>query len=102
MYNPYKSVHLHIRECMYMSRKTTPAPKPKAKPRAKPKAKAAEPKVATDQLGLVTPLDKNALQTVLNMIDNSDVKGADAQNILLLKQELIRAAGLKPQSPPQA
>ena len=92
-----------------MNRKTTPAPKPKAKPRVKASAKdkaakTEEPKASKPSLtGLVTPLDREALRMTIEIIAKSDIKGGDAQNILLLKRELMRAAGVDvTQAPPKA
>ena len=41
---------------------------------------------------MVEPLSKDALRVTLQIIDNADVKGSDAGNIVLLKQELARVA----------
>ena len=48
---------------------------------------------------MVEPLSKDALRVTLQIIDNADVKGSDAGNIVLLKQELARVANV--QSRPQ-
>lgn len=74
--------------------KKTPAKKPAAKKNANKQPRVEQP---TQQL--VQPLAKEALQMVLGIIDRSDVKGGDAGNIIMLKQELARAAGIKPQAP---
>lgn len=92
-----------------MNRKTTPAPKPQAKPKDKASAKdkaakTEEPKASKPTLaGMVTPLDREALRLTIEIIDRSDIKGSDAQNILRLKRELMRAAGVDvTQAPPKA
>lgn len=70
------------------------------KPAAKSPA-AETPAVATPPVAPAAPapLDKQAFQMVLNIIDASDIKGSDAGNIILLKQELARVAGLSAQQP---
>ena len=49
---------------------------------------------AKEEVKLVAPLDQGAFKTMLQLIDASDIKGGDAQNILKLKAELARVAGL--------
>ena len=58
---------------------------PAAAPVAAPVAQAPAP---------LEPLTQDAFKMVLGIIDRSDVKGSDAGNIILLKQELARVAGL--------
>ncbi len=84
-----------------MTRKNTPAKRPAkktpAKVPAKPKTPAAEPAATPEpQLStLVEPLAPQALKLALNIIDNADIKGKDANLVIQLKLELARVAGVR-------
>lgn len=63
------------------------ARKPAAKPNAEAEAKAAE--------GLVQPLRKESLGVLLEILDNTPIKGAQARTILELKRELYTVANVQ-------
>ena len=70
----------------------------KRKSTRKPPVKKAPAAPAAPQTQeLVQPLSRDALRLLLGIIDKSDVKGADAGNIILLKQELARVANVSAQ-----
>lgn len=58
---------------------------------------AVKPELASTNL--VEPLGQNAFQLILQIIDNADFKGREASQVLAVKMELIRVAGLKVQAP---
>ncbi len=62
-------------------------PKARTKPKAKPTT-------------LVVPLDPKAFQYAIKLIDSAPTVGADAGNVIMLKRELARAAGLKQSQQP--
>ena len=85
-------------------RKNTPAKKkPAVKKSAVKKAPVQEPaaQAQPEQANLVAPLDQKAFQFAISIIDLAPMTGADAGNVILLKQELARAAGMQAQRPPQ-
>lgn len=43
----------------------------------------------------VRPLDPKAFQLVMSIIDNAQIRGADANNILQLRMELARVANVR-------
>ena len=77
----------------------TPAKMPAKKMPAKTKdAKtpvAEKPKEESAQVGMVKPMDKEALRMVLELIGNSDIKAKDSEMVISLKYELMRVSGLK-------
>jgi len=57
----------------------------------------AAKKKAGDHVSLskqVEPLDKEAFRTVIQIIDRAEFKGSEAGNVIMLKKELARAAGM--------
>lgn len=57
-----------------------------------------EPKTAEPEAEevLVRPLDPRAFQFVMQIIDQANIKGSDASNIVNLRMELARVANAKP------
>jgi hypothetical protein len=82
-----------------MTRKKTAGRGPAKKTPAKGPAQAKTPAKAPAEIPvklstLVEPLAPQALQLVLGIIDNADIKGKDAQLVIGLKVELGRVAGV--------
>ena len=75
------------------NKKTGRSAASKNTPANKTPAKKTAP-AAKEEVKLVAPLDQGAFKSLLQIIDNSDIKGGDAQNILKIKAELARVAGL--------
>jgi len=48
----------------------------------------------------VAPLDAQAFQYAINVIDSAPTKGADAGNIIMLKRELARVANIQQSQQP--
>ena len=69
--------------------KKTPA---KRKPAAK-KPAAEAPVQTPDGSELVAPMHPDAYKLAMRLINTSDVKGGDAETIVLVKRELARVAG---------
>lgn len=49
--------------------------------------------------GFVAPMNKDAYRMALAIINKSEIRGNDAESIVLLKRELARVAGEKPGLP---
>lgn len=71
--------------------------KPAAKkPAEEPKVPAAPgAQAAPNARPLVQPLAPDAFKFVLAIIDNAEFKGGDAGNVIMLKNELARVAGMQ-------
>jgi hypothetical protein len=81
------------------SQKKTPAKRSARKPRAKKPAPKvdADAKKAEDNKRpeMVAPLNREAFQMVMSIIQNANIKGADVENVIQLKMELMRVAGVR-------
>ena len=74
---------------MANSKRKTPVRKPAAV------KEVVEPQVpAAPAPQLVQVMQPAAFQMVMSIIDEASVKGSDAGNVIMLKQELARVAGM--------
>lgn len=78
---------------MAVSKRKTPAKKTPAK---KPAAKKAEA-----EQNLVAPMHPDAFKLAMTIVNQADIKGGDAETIVLLKRELARVSGAKPTAAPR-
>lgn len=80
---------------MANSKKKQPVKSPAVKPELDGPEKTGAPEgpAATDPT-LVKPLAQDAFRFVMSVIDRSDFKGGEAGNVIILKNELARVAGL--------
>jgi hypothetical protein len=76
-----------------MTAKKTPAKKAVRKTPAakKPATRAKEPEARP----LVEPLNSQMFKFLMELIDNAPIAGRDAMNVLALKQEVARVAGVR-------
>lgn len=75
-----------------------PAPKLSAKePAATPDQETPSPtaEVLPEPTVLVAQLSQNAFQLIMQIIDNANFKGSEAGQVLAVKLELARVAGLR-------
>lgn len=75
------------------SRRKAPVKKPAAK-----KA-AAEEKPEQPEVQMVAPMHPDAFRLAMAIVNAADIKGGDAENVLLLKRELARVAGAQQGQP---
>lgn len=54
-----------------------------------------EPTQAPEKLALVAPLSEPVFRLVMQIIDNTDFKGREINNVIAVKMELARVAGLR-------
>ncbi len=75
-----------------------PAPKkvklPAQEPAA-PKPEEETPKPSEPVIKLVEPLSGPAFQLTMQIIDNADFKGREVNQVIAVKMELARVAGLR-------
>lgn len=76
-----------------MTRKTTKKPVAR-KPKVNKQPAQPEPV-------MVEAITPQAFKFVMELIDRADIKGADAGNVVLIRQELARVAGAQVQAPPK-
>lgn len=75
-----------------------PAPKQTklpAKEPVAPKPEAETPKPSEQKTVLVEPLSGPAFQLTMQIIDSADFKGRDVNQVIAVKMELARVAGLR-------
>lgn len=78
--------------------------KKKPAPRKKPVAKAVEEAVKEDaqeapEPETIAPMHPDAFRLAMTIVNNADIKGGDAETIILLKRELARVSGQVPGAP---
>lgn len=78
------------------NQKKTAARKPRMKPTGKTGAEQAQEQ---QEPAMVQAMQPQAFQMVMEIIDNATVKGSEAGNVILLKNELCRVAGMQPRQP---
>lgn len=72
---------------------------PEKKVTAEAVGEAINEEAQGEPIKLVEPLDPQAFQMVMQVIDKADFKGSDMGNVLLLRRELARVSGITPQAP---
>lgn len=70
--------------------------------RKKPVAKAVQEELeekSDPAAGLVKPMHADAFRMAMAIINKADIKGGDAEAMVLLKRELARVSGQQPGQP---
>lgn len=81
------------------TKKKVPAKMPAKKPVAKAVQEELEDKQPDPREGYVKPMHEDAYKMALTIINRADVKGGDAEAVVLLKRELARVSGQQPGLP---